>query len=91
MPSAAKIERNRQLRHRLAEEQGYRCCWCGGHIPAQGRGMAKLEHIVPRKCGGASGEPNIAVSCTPCNSRWAPESVDEMTILAYCWLRAGFA
>ena len=57
------------MRWRLAEQQNWRCCWCG--IRMEGAGFAldapTFEHIVPRSKGGTDELDNIAVACRRCN------------------------
>lgn len=57
------------LRHRLAEAQNWRCCYCGVPMihdrcsPTQ----ATIEHIVPRSLGGPNRPDNYVVACRACN------------------------
>lgn len=57
------------LRHRLAEAQNWRCCYCGvpmvNHFAST---QATIEHIVPRSLGGPDHPDNYAIACRSCNS-----------------------
>jgi 5-methylcytosine-specific restriction endonuclease McrA len=60
-----------ELRHRLAEAQNWRCCYCGIRMdgPTNAPDSPTFEHIVPRSRGGADDETNLAVACLSCNNR----------------------
>lgn len=38
------------------------CCYCGG------RATLSLDHLIPRRLGGADSGDNIVWACRPCNS-----------------------
>ena len=56
-------------RSRLAEAQGWRCCWCElqMNIPNDRSSDATIEHIIPMVLGGPDVIGNIAVACITCN------------------------
>jgi 5-methylcytosine-specific restriction endonuclease McrA len=42
------------------------CDYCDKRLNWQ---TATVDHITPRSKGGASGHPNFALACFPCNNR----------------------
>jgi len=62
--------RRRALRRRLAEAQGWRCCYCGVRLneTACHPASATLEHVVPVSRGGLDHEHNLVVACLDCNA-----------------------
>jgi hypothetical protein len=63
-------------RHRLAQQQGFRCylCGCVIHVRVQPNDAehlradeATIEHVVPRKHGGRDDAANLMASCHACN------------------------
>ena len=59
-----------ELRHRLAGEQNWRCCYCHCDmaLDPRARDGATIEHIVARADGGSNHISNIAIACQRCNS-----------------------
>jgi len=59
-----------RVRKRLAEAQGWRCCYCGVRMidGGQSPSSATLEHVVPRCQGGTDAEDNLVVACCTCNT-----------------------
>lgn len=62
-------ERAMIIRHRLAEAQNWRCCYCGVQMGLYQRGptQATIEHIIPRSLGGPDRPDNYAIACHACN------------------------
>ena len=56
-------------RRRLAEAQNWRCCWCGGVMSEQSGApdSATIEHVAPRRLGGADEIDNLVAACYGCN------------------------
>lgn len=54
----------RALRHRLAEAQNWRCCYCGGECDFL---SATIEHVQPLAFGGRDDWFNLAMACKGCN------------------------
>jgi|SRR6185437_480199 len=52
------------LRERLSEAQGHRCCWCACDLRTH---KPTLEHILPVVCGGTDDPSNLAIACARCN------------------------
>ena len=52
----------------------FRCQYCG-----QRKKMRELtfDHLIPRKCGGATKWENIVTACVPCNARKGCRTTDE--------------
>lgn len=50
------------------------------YVPIAGHSKPVLEHVVPRRHGGKSGEDNIVLACWACNSRKAHRSVEEFRL-----------
>src|SRR5438093_390741 len=60
-------ELNVAVRHRAGE----RCEYC--HLPAAFfEAPAQIDHIIPKKHGGATASENLALSCFFCNSYKGP-------------------
>ncbi len=84
------------IRARLLEFQGWRCCYCGGHVvvgksygPRIPRGTkvpdntATLEHLRQKSEGGTSAHDNLAVACHRCNSQRGRRSwVEYKTLMS---------
>lgn len=51
----------------LAEQQRWRCPWCGDDLPGSPRGTA-IDHIIPRACGGPHRRWNLQLLHAGCNS-----------------------
>jgi uncharacterized protein (TIGR02646 family) len=58
------------IKHHYEQEQGFRCCYCGIHLPTSHGRVWDAEHIVPKASHPQFlFEPkNLAVSCIDCNS-----------------------
>ena len=71
----------RNLRHRLYENQGGCCCWCGEKMEplvyrdtppsSLGKRAPTLEHIVPAANGGRFKADNLLLAHRGCNERRA--------------------
>lgn len=57
------------LRHRLAEAQNWRCCYCGVPMVCEPNAdaQATIEHVVPRSLGGPDHPDNYVIACKRCN------------------------
>ena len=74
------------LNEAVAKRAGFRCEYC--LLPVQGQvAPFELDHIVPRKHGGATVLDNLAYACPHCNAhKWAhthgldPESSQSVAI-----------
>src|SRR5262249_55182275 len=63
------------LRDRLAEQQNWRCCYCGVRMVGSNRVTGRsdpdaptFEHILPRCRGGTDEIDNLAIACWQCNA-----------------------
>ena len=58
------------VRDQLAEQQNWRCCYCGVRMDGL-RGFdptaPTFEHIVPRSKGGLDVIDNVVIACRRCN------------------------
>ena len=68
----------KELRRRMTEMQGGRCCYCEEKFTGYGDGLATIEHIENRADGGSNKIANLALACFGCNQRasregWSPE------------------
>ncbi|MFW0112663.1 type II CRISPR RNA-guided endonuclease Cas9 [Rothia sp. CCM 9416] len=52
-------------RHRIVQNQGCKCLYCGAMITTK---TAELDHIVPRAGGGSSRVDNLVAVCRGCNA-----------------------
>lgn len=57
----------KQLRARLATEQGGKCCYCKRPFTEVGPTRATFEHKKPKRFGGKDLVKNLAVACWHCN------------------------
>lgn len=57
------------LRHRLAEAQNWRCCYCGDPMhPYDGtKKSASIDHVIPQSKGGGDNWFNLVAACLDCN------------------------
>lgn len=68
-----RIREKKDMRERLAGEQGGRCCFCGrlfGHAIRHWvakHAHATLEHFIPRSAGGGDEWENLLAACLRCN------------------------
>jgi 5-methylcytosine-specific restriction endonuclease McrA len=58
----------KRVRHELAVQQDFRCCYCkqlftAKHTPR----MATIEHVKPRADGGTNRRENLKAACRLCN------------------------
>jgi len=53
-------------RKNIFQHYGYRCCYCGRHLPAE---ELNLDHVMPRSRGGRGDWTNVVPSCIPCNKK----------------------
>lgn len=66
-------DRKRVIRDRLAGEQNWRCCYCGGIMTYGVKGvvddaLATLDHIISKHKNGTDDVYNQVVACRKCNS-----------------------
>lgn len=73
--------RNKYLRRKVAERDGWNCVWCNcvttneggklsnGNLGAEHNCIATLEHLVPVNEGGTNNLSNLALSCYACNNK----------------------
>jgi hypothetical protein len=66
------------LRDRLAEQQNWRCCYCGVRMDGKGDDpdAPTFEHVVPRSIGGANDPSNLVIACRQCNGKRASQIWD---------------
>jgi 5-methylcytosine-specific restriction endonuclease McrA len=57
----------RRVRHRLAQQQKFRCYYCRRPFTGDGPTRATIEHLRPRRDGGGNNFENLAASCLHCN------------------------
>lgn len=62
----------RASRWRLAESQGWRCCYCGIRMEPTVRNRPSIyavtrDHVVPRSEGGMRRWDNLVAACALCN------------------------
>lgn len=68
-----KRARRSAIRKALRQQQGNRCCWCGGPMSFPAWSICNdataetLEHLVPLSKGGADDITNMALSHYRCN------------------------
>lgn len=75
----------RELRVRIYQRDGYRCCYCGWHKndpqPLAGKmvGLRRLslDHITPFCQGGQETEDNLITACLACNMQKSGRSLEE--------------
>jgi uncharacterized protein (TIGR02646 family) len=60
-------KRARQVRHRLAQQQKFRCCYCGRRFTGEGPTRATIEHVKPKRDGGGNNFDNLKAACQHCN------------------------
>lgn len=62
------------LRARVAARAGHRCEYC--HLPTRGQvATFPIDHVVPRREGGANTDQNLALACPHCNAhKWMQSS-----------------
>jgi len=60
-------KRARRVRHRLAQKQNFRCCYCKRVFTGDGATRATIEHIKPKRDGGRNNIENLAAACLHCN------------------------
>lgn len=53
-------------RRRIYERDGWRCIWCQRCV--RERGVATLDHVLPRDKGGTNDHTNLVTACHLCNS-----------------------
>ena len=85
--SRSATRRARALRFCLAEQQNWRCCYCGIRMDgADGTPSAPtLEHVVPRVCGGPDTADNLVVACCKCNNDRGSEITDLHIAAVSAW------
>jgi uncharacterized protein (TIGR02646 family) len=58
----------KQVRHELAKQQGFRCCYCKRTFTKKGSPTgATIEHLKPKMNGGTNARSNLAAACQHCN------------------------
>jgi hypothetical protein len=65
----------------LAEQQHWRCPWCGDYLPDTPRGTA-VDHIIPRVFGGPHRRWNLQLLHQECNSAKGKKITAEALELA---------
>ncbi len=65
----------------LAEQQHWRCPWCGDYLPETPRGTA-VDHIIPRVYGGPHRRWNLQLLHQECNSAKGKKITAEALELA---------
>ena len=60
-------KRARRVRHRLAQQQKFRCCYCKRPFTGDGPTKATIEHLKPKRDGGGDSLKNLAAACLHCN------------------------
>ena len=65
----------------LAEQQHWRCPWCGDYLPDTPRGTA-IDHIIPRVYGGPHRRWNLQLLHQECNSAKGKKITAEALELA---------
>ncbi len=61
-------KRNKRIRHELAKQQGFRCCYCKRVFGAKGTPLAAtIEHRQAKMDGGSGKRENLAAACHHCN------------------------
>lgn len=74
------------FRHRLAESQNWRCCYCGVSMNRWRKGptLCTVEHVIPASAGGRVCWETCVAACFKCNtadgSRLAAESRLRLTV-----------
>jgi hypothetical protein len=70
-----------RLYRQIARRAGYRCEYCRAP-EAISPGCFEVEHIMPRARGGSDDPANLALACSPCNSRksQATQGIDTRTL-----------
>ena len=54
-----------RLRIYILRRDGYRCVYCGAEPR---RSYLEIDHVIPRKLGGATHPSNLVTACRPCNN-----------------------
>jgi hypothetical protein len=54
-------------RRLVRDRAGDKCEYCGLPQPRSPLAALQIEHILPRKHGGADGSDNLALTCVDCN------------------------
>src|SRR5437868_5326730 len=68
------IQRDPRItRWRLAEAQGWRCCYCGCRMEPAQHGLLNWfsvtrDHVVPKNRGGIRRFENLIAACALCNT-----------------------
>lgn len=73
-------KRKRPMMTKLALRDGDRCYWCGIGLvltTSQSSDSVTLDHVVPRRQGGASVEGNLVLACYRCNHLRGDMPADE--------------
>ena len=65
----------------LAEQQHWRCPWCGDYLPDTPRGTA-IDHVIPRVYGGPHRRWNLQLLHQECNSAKGKKITAEALELA---------
>lgn len=63
-----------KLRNQMADEQGWRCCYCDVGMVAHGPAdietnptLVTIEHVMPKSLGGTNDPSNLKAACLECN------------------------
>lgn len=58
---------------KLFNQQGGCCAWCGKDMVLRGDRdrMATVDHVIPKRAGGANRLFNMVAACYPCNNQKA--------------------
>lgn len=71
-----------KLRYQVLRRDNYTCRYCGAYAPFA---VLVIDHVTPRKHGGADVMENLVTACDPCNSgksaampeRWLVAEIEE--------------
>jgi len=63
------------MRERLSGEQNHRCAYCGE--PFSDDATMTVDHVIPRRFGGANAWPNYVAACEPCNQARGAEDAHQ--------------
>lgn len=55
----------KRLRYQVLQRDNYACRYCGAYAPFA---VLVIDHVTPRKLGGADVLENLVTACEPCNS-----------------------
>ena len=60
-------KRARRVRHILAQQQAFRCCYCKRRFTGGRPTRATIEHRKPKRDGGTNHIENLVAACLHCN------------------------